>query len=503
MLRKMLSKIGMERGAKTGGSRERALADSTDMVPVEGTVEVGVPVGKLWEAFTRAELWPRWNDCMLWVGNRDLVKGQNLRWVFRPIRRWYPYVLPATARIVEVEDGRRVTWEVTALPGFYARHSYSMEDLGGGHTSFGSWEKAMGPTFRLTRWFWIPHFVFVKDRSLEGARSLEETYRREGRLDEGAITGHGRKFPTKLLLLLLLPAVAAGAAMWWFYVSYVRQSVVKLAPGVYAVLGGGGNSLVVESGGEVLLMDPNFAPASRWLRDWISSNIGAPVTKIVNTHYHYDHTEGNVLYPEARIFAHEDVPALMLSRDNDFNSPGWWRDNPGSVPGEKLGEGDHRITVGEKEVVLSHPGSAHTGSDLVLRLPEHNVVATGDLVFCGYYPFLDVGEGGVSFPQIIRAIRALADEHPDAVFLPGHGPIARADDLRRHADYLEFLYESVRRSRKEGLSERATTRVTDLSKWKLSILPSLHAGKLMWATARNNVRWVYRLLNVKDGRHAG
>ncbi len=145
MLRKMLSKVGSEKFTPEV-SRERELTGSKDMVPVEGTVHVEVPVEKLWEAFTRADLWPRWNECMLWVKNRDLVKGRNLLWVFRPIRRWYPYVLPAAAKIVEVEDGRRVTWEVTALPGFYARHSYSMEDLGGGHTRFGSWEKAMGPT---------------------------------------------------------------------------------------------------------------------------------------------------------------------------------------------------------------------------------------------------------------------------------------------------------------------------------------------------------------------
>ena len=40
------------------------------MVPVEGTVDVNVPVSTLWEAFTRADLWPRWNRCMLWVRNR-------------------------------------------------------------------------------------------------------------------------------------------------------------------------------------------------------------------------------------------------------------------------------------------------------------------------------------------------------------------------------------------------------------------------------------------------
>ena len=113
-------------------SRERELAGSTDMVPVEGTVDVDVPVSTLWEAFTRSDLWPRWNRCMLWVRNRDLVRDRRLLWAFRPIRRWYPYVLPAIVRIVEVKDKSRVTWEVTALPGFYARHTYHMKDLGVG-----------------------------------------------------------------------------------------------------------------------------------------------------------------------------------------------------------------------------------------------------------------------------------------------------------------------------------------------------------------------------------
>ena len=88
--------------------------------------------------------------------------------------------MPAVAKIAEVEERNHVTWEVIAMPGFYARHTYHMEDLGGNVTRFGSWEQAMGWNFRLMKWFWIPHFVFVKDRSLEGARLLEEAYRSEG-----------------------------------------------------------------------------------------------------------------------------------------------------------------------------------------------------------------------------------------------------------------------------------------------------------------------------------
>ena len=90
--------------------------------------------------------------------------------------------------------------------------------------------------------------------------------------------------------------------------------------------------------------------------------------------------------------------------------------------------------------------------------------------------------------------------YPDAVFLPGHGLPVRANELRRHADYLEFLYESVKHSHRAGLSEEETKRKIDLSGWKLSALPSFHNRKLTWATARNNVRWMYQLLDIRNGK---
>lgn len=142
---------------------------------------------------------------MFWVRNRDLLLGQELIWVFEPIRWWYLYKLPAHARIVELEAQGKVTWEVTFIPGFYARHTYSMEDLGAGRTRFSTWEKATGFSFRLLRIFWLAHFVFVKERSLEGAQALETVYRQNGSLDP-------QHWPSKdyrpgLFLLILLAVV--------------------------------------------------------------------------------------------------------------------------------------------------------------------------------------------------------------------------------------------------------------------------------------------------------
>jgi hypothetical protein len=170
-------------------ARKARLENSKDMIPVQGTVDVEVPIDTLWEAFTHANLWPKWNRCFFWVKNRDLVAGRQLVWAFQPIKWYYLYKMFATAKIVELEPQRKVTWQVTVFPGMYARHTYHVERLGDGRTRFGSWEQAMGWGFRIIKRFWITHFTFVKDESLIGARRLETIYKNAGNLSEAAIRG--------------------------------------------------------------------------------------------------------------------------------------------------------------------------------------------------------------------------------------------------------------------------------------------------------------------------
>jgi hypothetical protein len=136
-------------------SRDARLAASRDMALVQRTIDIDIPVADLVGLFRHTKWWPRWNRCFYWVRNHDLVQGQQLVWCFEPIRPQYLYKLPAVARIAEVEPRRRVTWEVTALPGFFARHTYRMEDLGGGSSRLGSWEQATGASLRVVRRFWL------------------------------------------------------------------------------------------------------------------------------------------------------------------------------------------------------------------------------------------------------------------------------------------------------------------------------------------------------------
>jgi glyoxylase-like metal-dependent hydrolase (beta-lactamase superfamily II) len=471
-------------------NKQEILAESNDMTPVQGVVDVDIPIDTLWDFFTHANWWPRWNKCFFWANNRSLVLAKQLVWAFQPIRRWYLYKMFAIAKIVEVESQgqqRKVTWEVKALPGFYARHTYHMEDLGNGKVRFGSWEKATGWGFRLMKRFWITHFTFVKDRSLEGAIALDAQYANTGKLDEADLPRKSYMgfWVTVIGMILVLAALIVGG---WFYFSYVHLTSVELAPGIHAVFGGGGNALVVQEGQDALLVDTKFPPGSNWLRDWISRNVSVPVTKVVNTHYHYDHTQGNTLYPAARKIAQAATPELMRKNDSD-----WWDKHEAAIPTETV-QDRLALSVGGDQIVLTHPNEpAHTAGDLWVFVRQFNIIATGDIVFNGYYPFMDQPEGGTSIAGMIKAIRGLADDHPNATFLPGHGPLATANDLRRYADYLEFLYDAVGQAHQNGWSEDEAAKRVNLSRWKLSILPSFHHKRLIWATAENNIRWAYRL----------
>lgn len=467
-------------------NNSQTLDQSNDMQAVHGTVDVDIPIDVLWNCFTQANLWPRWNGCMFWVNNRDLILGQQLSWAFEPIRRWYLYKLPGIATLVEVDAGasagdrltRKVTWEVTALPGFYARHTYSMEDLGNGRSRFGSWEKATGPSFRALKFFWLAHFIFVKNRSLQGARLLEVIYHRTGKLDDQTLPPKQRwRFAANLKALI-------GSR------DILGMQYQQIVPDVYAVLGGGGNSLVVKDGNEALVVDPKMPPYAKRMKTWIEGKLKASVTTVIDTHHHFDHTLGNILYPKAKIVAHKSVPIWMNKRDGNF-----WRKHATAIPQpDNLVDDTLTLKVGGQEIVVSYVGQAHTAGDVwvYLRKGDVEIIATGDIGTLDHYCFFDTGEGGADPLHWIEFVRDLCRRYPQAIFVPGHGPLASAEEMLRHADYVEFLTKSVEGSLADGLDESGTVRNIDLSMWNLSLAPIFHYG-LWFLNASTNIRSVFKI----------
>ena len=129
--------------------------------------------------------------------------------------------------------------------------------------------------------FWIAHFTFVKDLSLEGAKFLEYAYRRDGKLSEGSLRRkRGGCSCSMVLVLMLLILVAGSLPLVGSMSRSFDRPVWELAPGIHAVFGGGGNSLLIQDGNEALLIDTKFPPSSKTLGKWVSGHSEAPVSYV-------------------------------------------------------------------------------------------------------------------------------------------------------------------------------------------------------------------------------
>jgi glyoxylase-like metal-dependent hydrolase (beta-lactamase superfamily II) len=223
----------------------------------------------------------------------------------------------------------------------------------------------------------------------------------------------------------------------------VTHETLKAGLHVLRGAGGGqaaGNVLVLVAGDGALAIDtgyPQFVPG---YRDAIAALGGGAITRVINTHWHDDHSEGNkVLGPDgALIVAHANARA-MLMRDNKINVVRTILDQPAfpraALPVLTFGD---RIDVyfGDERLELVHASPAHTAGDVAVILRNRNVVHMGDVFLSAAYPFADVDNGG-SFDGVIEFCRAVLERiDENTLVVPGHGRTATYADLRAYVDML-------------------------------------------------------------------
>jgi glyoxylase-like metal-dependent hydrolase (beta-lactamase superfamily II) len=219
----------------------------------------------------------------------------------------------------------------------------------------------------------------------------------------------------------------------------------QIAPGLYVLRGAGGgqaagNVLALLGEAGTLVVDtgyPQFVPK---YREEIGRLGGGAITHAINTHWHDDHSEGNkILGPGGTlIFAHANARE-MLTRDNTINVVRTVLDQPAFPPAALPVVTFHdRIEVyfdGER-IELMHVAPAHTAGDLVAILRGYNVAHTGDVFLSTAYPFSDVDNGGDFDGEIEFLSRLLTELDRETVIVPGHGRVARYDEV---VAYLEML----------------------------------------------------------------
>lgn len=169
---------------------------------------------------------------------------------------------------------------------------------------------------------------------------------------------------------------------------------------------------------------------------------------VVNTHFHGDHTLGNVFFDgDTRIFAHVGMRALMAGTGLALTEM-WPQVEWGAVdvrlPDVEVSD-FAVVHTGSHRVEMRYVGVSHTDHDLVVWLPDERVLFAGDQVLSGCTPFLLFG----SVVGARAALRVLQDLRPQVV-VPGHGTVAGPEIITDNIDYLDWILDLATRAIRDG-----------------------------------------------------
>jgi cyclase len=251
-----------------------------------------------------------------------------------------------------------------------------------------------------------------------------------------------------ILFALSLPAAAQQDF------SKVEIATTKLADSVYMMQGAGGNLGVSTGDDGVVLIDDQFAPLTAKIQAAIAKITPRPVRFLLNTHWHGDHTGGNENFGKAGvvIFAHENVRKRMSTEQfMEFIN---MKEPPAPKAALPMVTFAGAITfhLNGDEIRVMHVPRAHTDGDAIVQFVKSNVIHTGDVMFNGMYPFIDVDSGGSVDGVISACDRILGIAGDDTKIIPGHGPLATKADLKVYRDMLATVADRVRKLVADGKS---------------------------------------------------
>ena len=264
--------------------------------------------------------------------------------------------------------------------------------------------------------------------------------------------------------------VTSGAWAQGTDFSKVEEKVTDLGHGTYRIEGAGGNTTMAVGTDGIIMVDGQFAPLHDKLKAAIAKLSDKPIKYLVNTHYHGDHSGGNVPFAKdgATIVAQENVKKRLSEGATNGLTGAKVPPAPQEAWPAKTYKSSMTLTVKGRTAQLKHAVRAHTDGDTYVYFKDANVLSTGDTVVIGRYPNIDFAVGG-SIKGMIAAVDTylkLADDNTKVV--PGHGPVANKAKLVEYRKMLATARDRIAKLIKAGKSEQdavaATPFAADLDK---------------------------------------
>ena len=283
----------------------------------------------------------------------------------------------------------------------------------------------------------------------------------------------------------------------------------KVGDGVYAAIAAprykvNCNAAVIMTNDGVVVVDSHSKPsAARALYNEIQSITKQPIRKIINTHFHWDHWQGNEVYananPGVEVVASERTKENLTRPDAGVGGVPYIEKQLAALPGEiaklkadiqnetdpakkanlesNLQQAEEfqkelqnmkpalptrtvatttTLREGGREIQLHVLGRAHTNGDLFIYLPKEKVVATGDALI-DWMPFMADGYP-TEWPETLTALEKLGFDQ----IIPGHGEVAPKGQLAFFRGYFVDLIAAVQKASADGATlDEMKTKVGD------------------------------------------
>jgi cyclase len=279
------------------------------------------------------------------------------------------------------------------------------------------------------------------------------------------------------LLFSLLLATATALPAQEQDLSKVEIKSTALGGGLYVLEGSGGNIAALTGTDGVLLVDDEFGALADKIRAALKG-LGAdkPVRFIVNTHYHSDHTDGNLAFARAgaTIIAHDNLRTRLASGGTAGNGGSLSREvkpaDAGALPAITY-QSELTVHLDGEQVRVHHYANAHTDGDSVVFFRVAKAVHMGDIFVRYGFPFIDINGGGNVRGMIAACEDVIRTVPADTKIIPGHGELASVEDLRTYTKMLEDTSALVEQARAAGKTLEQMKQEKLLGAWSARYAP--------------------------------
>jgi cyclase len=232
--------------------------------------------------------------------------------------------------------------------------------------------------------------------------------------------------------------------------------VDKLKDNLFVMKGGGGNSAVFITADGVTVVDTKLPGWGKPLLDKIKTVTDKPVTRIINTHTHFDHVSGNVEFPATvEVIAHENTKTYMDQANPVYGlqtgpQTNLFKQNGGKGMPKRTFKDKMTIGKGADQVDLHYFGPAHTGGDAYVVFPALRVMHVGDTMPTRDMPIMDKNNGGSAVGYSATLAKAAAVTGVDTI-INGHNPTTTTPaDLKLYSEFIADFVKFAQDAKKGG-----------------------------------------------------